>query len=338
VRIDRGAEDPLKEGDVVLEAQGVKLAGLSVEQANQLAIVPTGAPETVIVMRSSSPHPLTLQVSAPKIEGGHEITETPSLDSKRVAYGDGFVAEIAISDVPDDLGDRLGAAIREAKQPAQLGASKRRPRASQPDPRQLLGVVLDLRGNGGGSTDGAIAALGLFIPGAPMFPMKRRDGGIEVDRAPVPVPDEAWKGPLAVLVDGESASAAEMIAGAIATYHRGVLVGSHTYGKGCAQEYLDDDVQRGVLRLTTLVFSLPDGSPLQRVGLDPQIALGLGPSPEREAFLPHSLDPWRGPDVRDHALVRDIPWPSHGGHVGPCSDETLCRALRALGSSPAAAR
>jgi len=64
----------------------------------------------------------------------------------------------------------------------------------------------------------------------------------------------------------------------------------------------------------------------------------MGSGSDREAFLPHSLMPWNGPDVRDHALVHDIAWPANGGRIGPCNDETLCRALRALGSYPAATR
>ena len=52
---------------------------------------------------------------------------------------------------------------------------------------------------------------------------------------------DRWRGPVASLVDGDTASAAEMIAGALAAYRRGPTVGSTTFGKGCAQEYLDDD-------------------------------------------------------------------------------------------------
>jgi carboxyl-terminal processing protease len=141
-----------------------------------------------------------------------------------------------------------------------------------------------------------------------------------------------------VLVDGDSASAAEMIAGGLASYHRAVIVGDRTYGKGCAQEYLDDDAHAGVLRLTTLVFSLPDGSPVQKTGIVPNVQLSLPPATEREAMMTRALGPWRGPDVRDAARVRDVPWPNHGGRVGPCQDATVCRALRALGAAPAAAR
>ena len=185
---------------------------------------------------------------------------------------------------------------------------------------------------------GALTALGIFLPGAPLFPLRRRDGTIEVDRAPRVVDGDHWKGPVAALVDGDSASAAEMIAGALMAYRRGPVLGSRTYGKGCAQEYLDDESGRGVLRLTTLVFSLPDGSPLQQVGVTPDIALGLPSGIEREANLSQAPSTWRGPDVRDQALVAPVPWPEHGGRVGLSGDEGVYRALRALGASRAAKR
>lgn len=64
--------------------------------------------------------------------------------------------------MPDDLGARLGAALDRVREAG-----------------NVRGIVLLLRGNGGGSTDGAADALGVFLPGCPLFPMKRRDGGIE---------------------------------------------------------------------------------------------------------------------------------------------------------------
>jgi carboxyl-terminal processing protease len=197
--------------------------------------------------------------------------------------------------------------------------------------RVPAGVILDLRGNGGGSTDGANEALGLFLPGVRLFPMKRRDGVIETERAPEPPESDRWTGPVAALVDGESASAAEMIAGALGAYRRGVIAGSRTYGKGCAQEYLDDEVHVGVLRLTTLIFALPDGAPVQRVGILPGIYLGPELVTEREAKIAHALPSWHGPDVRDPQRAFDVPWPAHHGRVGPCRDDAVCRTLRALG-------
>jgi carboxyl-terminal processing protease len=168
--------------------------------------------------------------------------------------------------------------------------------------------------------------------------MKRRDGTIEIDRAPVPRERDRWAGPVATFVDGTTASAAEMIAGALATYKRGPTIGTTTFGKGCAQEYVDDDAHAGVLRLTTLVYALPDGTPVQRVGLLPQLRFpfttqGDAASSEREAKLPHAAPPWRGPDLRDTDAMKiaETPWPNHGGVVGPCHDGEVCRALRMLG-------
>ncbi len=167
-------------------------------------------------------------------------------------------------------------------------------------------MLLDLRGNGGGSTDGAMDAIGVFLPGVPLFPMKRRDGTLETDRAPEPPRAQRWTGPVATLVDAATASAAEMISGALSSYRRGPSVGETTYGKGCAQEYLNDDAHAGVLRLTTLLYALPDGTPVQRIGLAPTLRIPLVGKPvtdddDREATLPHAPPTWRGPDVRPAA-------------------------------------
>ena len=319
-RIDKGALPPLVNGDVVLRIHDVPLAGVSVEQAEQLAVV-TDAPDPhVLVLRPGVAEPLDLAVAATAADGVAAVPP-PELPVDVVRYGDGKAAIIAISDVPDDLGARLGAALDRVREAG-----------------NVRGIVLDLRGNGGGSTDGAADALGVFLPGCPLFPMKRRDGGIETERARLVPPEQQWTGPVGVLVDGDSASAAEMIAGALLAYHRGVIVGDRTYGKGCAQEYLDDDARAGVLRLTTLLYALPDGSPVQKTGIFPEIKLSLPADDEAEASVARALAPWRGPDVRDMSRVRDVPWRAHGGRVGPCRDEAACRALRVLGAAPAAAR
>lgn len=320
VRIDAGAMAPLADGDVVLRAHEVPLGCVSVEQAEQLSMLADrGATTRVTVLRRGQAAPLELTVAAPSSAPAPADADELPLDLVR--YGDGQVAVLALPDVPDDLGARVSAALDRARAAG-----------------DLRGVLLDVRGNGGGSTDGAIATIGIFLPGASLFPMRRRDGGVEVERAP-DVPVEArWVGPLAVLADGDSASAAEMIAGAMVAYRRGPLLGERTYGKGCAQEYLDDEAHAGVLRLTTLLFALPDGSPVQKVGVAPTVRLTMPAATEKEALTEHALGPWRGPDVRDQARIHDVAWPAHGGRLGPCHDEAPCRALRALGAVPAAAR
>jgi carboxyl-terminal processing protease len=336
LRIESGAAPPLADGDVLLSLAGVPTAGLSFEQSEQLGFAASEArpPAQAVVLRAGEPTPLTTWLDGASVEsrGSSPADADDDLPVERVEYGEADAIVVTVRDVRDDLGDELTRALLRER-----GKSG----------RALAGVVLDLRGNGGGSTDGAIDALGLFIPGAPLFPMKRRDGSLETDRAPEPPGVDRWRGPLATLVDGDTASAAEMIAGAIAAYHRGATVGATTFGKGCAQEYVDDDAHAGVLRLTTLVYALPDGTPVQRIGLTPSVRFPF-PAAEptdREASLPHAAPAWHGPDVRDPAVLAHADdgtwmatWPAHSGNVGPCRDGDVCRALRLLGNAAPTAR
>jgi carboxyl-terminal processing protease len=334
VKIESGAEPPLADGDVVLSLAGVATGGLSFEQTEQLGFAACDARPAVqaVVLRAGEKLPVTTWLDAAESETPAAAEDGDELPVERVEYGEGDAVIVGIHDVRDDLGEALTRVLLHQRE--------------QPG-RAIAGVVLDLRGNGGGSTDGAIDALGVFIPGAPLFPMKRRDGSIETDRAPEPPAVDRWRGPVASLVDGDTASAAEMIGGALAAYRRGPVVGSTTFGKGCAQEYLDDDAHAGTLRLTTLLYALPDGTPVQHVGLVPTIRFPFGPlgASEHESGLPHSPPLWRGPDVRDRSIlghVEDgtwgVAWPPHGGNVGPCKDSEVCRALRTLGLGAPTAR
>ena len=314
VRITAGPRAPLELDDLVLSVDGTLTAGLSVEQAEQLARVepPQGQNvRQVRVLRGAQVTPKDLTVSFPdEGAGGGE-----ALLATRVRYGNGSALVIPIAEVGDRLGDDLADALASAR-----------------EEQEPLGVVLDLRGNGGGSTDGAAAAIGLFLSGVPSFPLIHRGVVSEIMRATAPDPDTMWKGPVAVLVDGYTASAAEMIAGAIDSYNRGPLLGAHTFGKGCVQEYFDDHSGQGVLRLTTLLVALPDGTPLQQVGLEPEWSLGLPPADEHEADLEGSPKGASGPDVRVRAAMGGVPWPSARGQIGPCDDPVVCRALARLGT------
>jgi carboxyl-terminal processing protease len=330
-RLEADPLEPLRVGDVVLSIAGVATAGLPLEQVEQLgyAAAESEGPIVAVVLRHGEKTLREIKIGSASDEVHEQAATRNELPTERIPYGAGDVLVVTIHDVRDDLGGELAGAIADER---------------DHDTRPIEGLVIDLRGNGGGSTEGAIAALGLFVPGAPLFPMKRRDGSIQTDRAPEPPNLERWTGPVATLVDGDTASAAEMIAGALAVYHRAPSVGSQTYGKGCAQEYLDDQAETGILRLTTLLYALPDGSPVQRVGLAPSLLLGWGDpgstpahsESEREATLAHAPPTWRGPDVRDREIMNEsdaIVWPQHGGSVGPCKDPDVCRALRALGVS-----
>jgi len=141
-------------------------------------------------------------------------------------------------------------------------------------------VVLDLRANGGGSLTEAINLTGLFIDRGPVVQVKDSQGRIEA------YADEnggvAWDGPLVVVTSKFSASASEILAGAIKDYNRGLIVGDPTtHGKGTVQTLLDLDreifggigEQLGALKVTLQQFYLPDGLSTQRDGVAADVVL-----------------------------------------------------------------
>ena len=136
-------------------------------------------------------------------------------------------------------------------------------------------VVLDLRENGGGALNEAISLTGLFIKDGPVVQVKDADGWVkpynDVDSG------IAWSGPLVVLISKFSASASEILAGAIQDYGRGLIVGDHaTHGKGTVQELKDvsqlllgvfNGPSLGALKITTQQFYRPDGDSTQKRGV-----------------------------------------------------------------------
>lgn len=138
------------------------------------------------------------------------------------------------------------------------------------------GIVIDLRGNGGGSLAEATALTGLFIDTGPVVQVKDAFGKVEVERDPEP--GVAYQGPLAVLVDRDSASASEIFAGAIQDYGRGLVIGEPTFGKGTVQTLVDlnryvpgDASDLGRLRLTMAEFFRVSGGSTQLKGVEPDI-------------------------------------------------------------------
>ena len=142
--------------------------------------------------------------------------------------------------------------------------------------QKMDGVVLDLRGNGGGSLSEAIELTGLFIDQGPVVQVRESSGRVSVEedrKAGV-----AWTGPLAVLVNRGSASASEIVAGAIQDYGRGLIIGETTFGKGTVQNMVDLDrwpanekPRFGQVKLTIAQFFRPGGSSTQNKGVVPDV-------------------------------------------------------------------
>lgn len=133
----------------------------------------------------------------------------------------------------------------------------------------MKGLIVDLRGNPGGLLNSSVEIADKFIDAGAIVSTRGRNHAEDFNySAHRP---GTWKVPLVVLIDGDSASASEIFAGAIRDHHRGTIVGARSYGKGSVQGIFSLSIARAGLRLTTAKFFSPDGHPFSRVGVDPDV-------------------------------------------------------------------
>ena len=154
---------------------------------------------------------------------------------------------------------------------------------------KIEGLVIDLRGNGGGSLEESRTLTGLFIDRGPVVQIRMKNNRVDIlrDRSP----GLLYSGPLAVLVNRLSASASEIFAGAIQDYERGVIIGNATFGKGTVQSLFP--LNRGQLKLTQAKFYRVSGDSTQERGISPDIKFPFNYDPEivGESTLEKPL-PW----------------------------------------------
>ena len=185
--------------------------------------------------------------------------------------GDGATTRIGVVEIPSFYLDIAG---REA--------GRKDYRSTSRDVRRLVGelgsegidgLVVDLRGNQGGSLGEALRLAGLFIETGPIVQVRNASGSIRVRRDDDP--SVAWEGPLAVLVDRRSASSSEIFSGAIQDYGRGLVIGGTTYGKGTVQQLVNLAPYGGAgrLKLTIAQYFRVSGEGVQQRGVRPDIAL-----------------------------------------------------------------
>ena len=163
------------------------------------------------------------------------------------------------------------------------------------------GVVLDLRNNGGGSLQEATELTGLFIDQGPTVLVRNSDGRVDV------LNDENtgifYKGPLTVLVNRLSASASEIFAGAMQDYHRALIIGGQTFGKGTVQTV--QPLNHGELKLTLAKFYRVSGQSTQHQGVIPDIE------------YPAVVDT---KEIGESALPEAMPWDSIRPAIKPAVD------------------
>ncbi|UVJ42846.1 carboxy terminal-processing peptidase [Pseudomonas sp. LS1212] len=163
------------------------------------------------------------------------------------------------------------------------------------------GVVIDLRNNGGGSLQEATELTSLFIDKGPTVLVRNSDGRVDVLEDENP--GAFYKGPLALLVNRLSASASEIFAGAMQDYHRALVIGGQTFGKGTVQTI--QPLNHGELKLTLAKFYRVSGQSTQHQGVLPDID------------YPSMIDT---KEIGESALPEAMPWDTIRPAIKPASD------------------
>lgn len=233
------------------------------------------AGDTVLSIEGESTYGLTPQQCAERLMG-----EAGTPVSIRVRHRDGVEADIAIVRKPirtrtvrgfrrngeewDLMLDRRMriAFVRVGQFTEETVGDLRRLLASVDPPPAAL--ILDLRSNGGGTLQGAVEMADLFLDGGGIVSVRSRRGTERSFDAAATTSDLDF--PIVVLVNGGSASASEIVAGALQDNGRAKVLGTRTFGKGSVQEVRELPGNSGILKLTTAHYALPSGRSLQRRG------------------------------------------------------------------------
>lgn len=245
------AKAALLAGDVLRAVGDRTTAGMAVPAVAMALRGREGSVVRVVVARGTTLRTVTLRRTA-VVAAGVTVALEPS------SPGGPLVGRITVPSFTRGVGAEVRSAL----------AGLRAQRAA--------GVVLDLRGDPGGLLDEAVQTASAFLDGGLVVSYARRDGhGRRLEASP----GGDTRTPVVVLVDGGTASAAEVVAGALQDRDRAVLVGSRTYGKGSVQEprTLSDGTS---LELTVARYTTPRGRSLEGVGLEPDIEIPAGSAPE----------------------------------------------------------
>ncbi len=287
-----------------------KIIAVAQEGEEPIEVIGMKLRKIVDMIRGPKGTPVRLIVE-PAATGNVAATRKEIVLVRNVVNLDSSRAHGAIFEVPDAEGNisPIGVITLPTFYGPEVSSDGKPQNSATRDVRELItrlkaakikGLVLDLRRNGGGLLSEAISLTGLFIEKGPVVQVRSYSGEIKVDHdtdASI-----AYGGPLTVLVSRYSASASEIVAGALQNYGRAVIVGdSSTHGKGTVQTVLElrnlvpllnrADTRSGATKLTVQKFYLPDGASTQLKGVVPDIIL---PSfedylPIGEADMPHAL-------------------------------------------------
>jgi carboxyl-terminal processing protease len=246
------AQAGIRSGDIIVTIDGIPVNTNTLADTIGRMRGSEGSAVKIGIMREGHAEPMVFTLKRQRVE----------LHSVKAELLEPGYAYVRISQFSETTGDDLNAALKE-----------QRKRNGAP----LKGLVLDMRDNPGGVLEAAVAVADTFLDSGVIVTAKGRtpDSKFEMDATP----GDALNGaPIVVLVNGGSASAAEIVAGALKDQHRAKLMGRTTFGKGSVQTIIPLSDDRAV-KLTTSLYYTPSGVSINHRGIAPDIELERDPKP-----------------------------------------------------------
>jgi carboxyl-terminal processing protease len=234
-------------GDIITHLDDEQVQGLTLNQAVEKMRGPVNTKIRLKIMRAGQDKPIEVSIT-------REMIMVRSVRSRP----EGDVGYIRITQFNEQTNDGLKKAISDLS--AQISADK------------LKGYVVDLRNNPGGLLDQAIAVSDAFLERGEIVSTRGRNAE-ETQRFNARSGDVTKGKPIIVLINGGSASASEIVAGALQDHKRATVVGTRSFGKGSVQTIIPLGSGNGALRLTTARYFTPAGRSIQAKGITPDIEI-----------------------------------------------------------------
>jgi carboxyl-terminal processing protease len=233
-------------GDLVIRLDDTPVKGMALSDAVKIMRGKPGTDIVLTIVRDGEDAPLKITIT-------RDVIRVTSVKSKMLDPGYGYVR---ISQFQSRTGDNLQEAL-----------AKLEDTAGGP----LKGLILDLRNNPGGVLSAAVSVSDAFLKDGIIVYTEGRldDAKLKFNAKPTDILDGA---PMVVLVNGGSASASEIVAGALQDHQRAIIMGQKTFGKGSVQTILPMD-NGSALKLTTAKYYTPSGVSIQAKGISPDIEL-----------------------------------------------------------------
>lgn len=236
----------IQAGDLIIRLDDTPVQGMPLNEAVKLMRGPAGTSITLTIIRKGEEKPLKFTLT-------RAVIKTKSVKAQTLEPGFGYVR---VSQFQSQTGDNLVEAVKKLR---------------QENSGKLKGMVLDLRNNPGGVLNAAVAVSDAFLENGLIVYTEGRIKDSQLKYSATS--DDVLKGaPLVVLVNGGSASASEIVAGALQDHKRAVVMGGKTFGKGSVQTILPM-TNETALKLTTARYYTPNGRSIQAEGIVPDIVL-----------------------------------------------------------------